>query len=97
MIRWTVYTPEREKYAATETDPPEYGADVVEVEANTRRDAILFGVRLMLKNDPDHGYCGLQRQDGLSPYAGVKAEVAFGDPAWKPGPDFSEESGGYRA
>lgn len=62
--------------------PVEYGCDVIEIEAETRRDAIALGVREMLRGGKGgHGrgeryeWCRDQRSDGLSPYAGVKAEL----------------------
>lgn len=49
--------------------------DVIEVEAPTKRDAILMGVREMLKpqNRRLYHYCRNQRADGCSPFTGVKA------------------------
>lgn len=80
MTRWYVITPE---YAVTvpvtdEGDgPKEYGCDVIEIEAETRRDAIALGVREMLKGRVGgmrYQWCLDQRGDGLSPYHGVTAE-----------------------
>ena len=57
-------------------------ADVIEIEAETERDAIALGVQQMLRNPWRPGgkwtrfrYCRDQRSDGLSPYAGVKARL----------------------
>jgi hypothetical protein len=72
-----VVTPSYETYYSDE--PPEYGSDVIEIEADTARDAISLGVKVMLNNlwRPDkytrYKYCKNQRLDGCSPYAGVKA------------------------
>lgn len=80
MKRWYVITPEYGQVVPVLDDgtgPMEYGADVVEVEAETKRDAIAFGVRLMLRGRwREFKWCRDQRLSGLSPYAGVKAEPA---------------------
>jgi hypothetical protein len=63
--------------------PTEWGCDVIEIEAETRRDAIALGVREMLRGGKGgHGdgmryeWCLMQRSDGCSPFTGVKAEPA---------------------
>ena len=80
MRRWYVVTPEYGQVIPILDDgtgPLEYGADVVEVEASTRRDAIAFGVRMMLRGHyREFKWCHDQRDSGLSPYAGVMAEPA---------------------
>ena len=54
--------------------PVEMVADVVEIEAETARDAKALGVKLMLADRTrKNRWCKNQRRDGLSPYAGVKA------------------------
>lgn len=62
------------------TGPMEYGCDVVHVEAETRRDALLLGVALFRQ----HGAHYLH--DAENPYAGVKVESQVcphhGMPAW---------------
>lgn len=83
MKRWYVVTPE---YGVVipildyGQGPIEYGCDVIEVEAETKRDAITFGVLQMLKGGKGgHGkgerytWCIDQRSDNLCPFAGVKA------------------------
>lgn len=62
--------------------PTEYGCDVIEVEAETKRDAIALGVKAMLNaRYGDFAYqnrfrwCRDARNDGCSPYAGVRAEA----------------------
>jgi len=80
MKRWMVVTPDYETYSFNGIDPPEYGADVIEIEAETKRDAIRLGVVEMLKGGRfskySHGYsyCRDQRSDNASPYTGVWAE-----------------------
>ncbi len=58
------------------TGPMEYGCDVVRVEAETRRDALAFGVRLMLA-DSSCRWVQDCRSDWMSPYAGMKVESAL--------------------
>lgn len=50
------------------TGPTEYGCDVVFVEAETRRDALLLGVALFRQQGAKY------LADAESPYAGVKVE-----------------------
>lgn len=47
----------------------EYGCDVVHVEAETRRDALLLGVMLFRQQGAKY------LDDGVSPYAGVTVEA----------------------
>ena len=60
--------------------PIEYGCDVVFVEAETRRDALLLGVALFRKSGAKY------LKDADNPYAGVKVEsqycAAHGLPVW---------------
>lgn len=56
--------------------PTEYGADVVEVQAATKREAVVAGVKRMLKgpySSRGFKWCIDQRCDGRNPFAGVKA------------------------
>lgn len=48
-------------------------AEVIEIEAETGRDAVKIGVRAMLA-DHSYRYCKEQRSDDLCPYTGVWAE-----------------------
>jgi hypothetical protein len=83
MTRWYVVTPQYDMVVSVTDEgegPPERGADVIEIEAETRRDAIALGVREMLRGRPGgHGrgmryqWCRDRRTDGCSPYAGVDA------------------------
>ena len=82
MKRWYVVTPEYGTVIPITDEgqgPMEYGSDVIEIEAETRRDAIALGVREMLRNPWRsknwicYKWCKDQRSCGLSPYAGVKA------------------------
>jgi hypothetical protein len=73
MKRWYVVTPEYGT-GGSEIEPPEYGCDVVEVDAPTRRAAILAGVRRMLASSRrEFRYCRDQRSDGANPFTGVRA------------------------
>jgi hypothetical protein len=66
------------------TGPTEYGCDVIEITAETKRDAIALGVREMLRapygdfarNGSRFKWCRDARNDGYNPYAGVRAERA---------------------
>ena len=82
LKRWLVITPE---YGVVVPildygqGPIEYGCDVIEVEAETKRDAIALGVKLMLQDvspvkHVTFEWCKDSREDGCSPFAGVTAE-----------------------
>jgi hypothetical protein len=82
LKKWIVYTPE---YGTVEPvldfgqGPIEMGADVIEIEASTCRDAITLGVKEMLRLNRDsygnhYQWCADNRSENLSPFAGVKAE-----------------------
>ena len=85
LKRWLVLTPEYGVVIPVldyGQGPVEYGCDGIEIEAETRRDAISLGVREMLKGGKGgHGrgmryqWCRDQRSDGVSPYAGVTAII----------------------
>jgi hypothetical protein len=72
-------TPEYEVYSQSQLEPAEWGRDVVEIEAATKRDAIVLGVKEMLKGGKRddwtrNKYCLETRADGCNPFAGVTAE-----------------------
>ena len=72
---WYVVTPEYGTVIPITDEgqgPMEYGCDVIEIEAEKRRDAIALGVREMLRL-PSFRWCADARSDGVSPYTGVKA------------------------
>ena len=76
MKLWYVVTPEYGEVVPVldyGQGPLEYQADVVEVEADTKRDAIVIGVALMRKNPREYHY--FRHCEG-NPYVGVKAEPA---------------------
>lgn len=82
MRRWYVVTPEYGTKINLGLDdgtgPMEYGADVIEIDAETARDAIALGVGEMLTGRSDgyggqYRWCVDARSDGVNPYAGVKA------------------------
>jgi hypothetical protein len=79
LRRWLVFTPEYSEVIAILDDgsgPIEYGCDVIEVEAETRRDAIAFGVKLMLAaTHSKYPYVHDARSDKVCPYTGVRAEL----------------------
>jgi len=71
--RWLVYSPDY-SHSGGSFEPPEYAADVVEVETDrpSYRDAIMLGAKLMSAQGMswvrDNG------GDNLPPWAGLKAE-----------------------
>lgn len=77
MKRWYVVTPQYGTVIPVLDDgtgPTEYGADVVEVEAPSRRAAITEGVKRMLRGSrKEFRYCRDQRSDRANPFVGVKA------------------------
>ena len=78
--RWLVVTPQYE-YMDVIVDgqgPTFWEADVIEIEAQTSRDAIALGVKEMLRYGRTKGYrwCHDQQLDRCSPYTGVKAYSA---------------------
>ena len=75
MKRWLVVTPEYGEVIPITDEgqgPTEYQADCIEVEADTRRDAIVIGVMLMRTNNRDYHW--FRHCDG-NPYVGIKAEL----------------------
>jgi hypothetical protein len=73
---YLVYSPSYETYSACydPPEPPEYGADCVEVEAKSKREAVIAGVKLMLQQRRSFAQDNLS--DRLPPWAGIKAELA---------------------
>jgi hypothetical protein len=74
MKRWWVVTPE---FSYTEwvceLGGPTYDVcDAIEVEAETKRDALLLGVKAMTEDHRHYDWCREQRESGLSPYAGFE-------------------------
>ena len=86
MRKWIVVTPEYGVLIPITDEgygPTEWGCDVIEIEAEYKRDAIVLGVQLMLHGGKGgHGegeryrYCLDQRSDHASPYTGVKAYLS---------------------
>lgn len=75
MTKYFVITPEYEyqEVIIDGSGPLIPTCDVIEIEAENRRDAIKLGVREMLRK-PRFEYCKGKRSDGLCPYTGVYAE-----------------------
>ena len=82
MKQWMVITPTYEVVEPVTDEgqgPIINTCDIVEVEANHARDAIAFGVKLMLNNPwrphkwENYHWCRDQQSDGLCPYTGVRA------------------------
>jgi hypothetical protein len=86
MPKYCVVTPEYGTKIPILDDgsgPIEYGCDVIEIEADNKRDAIAMGVKEMLKGgygghgrSMDYQWCRDQRKDNCSPYTGVTAELS---------------------
>lgn len=75
MKRWLVVTPEYGEIIPITDEgqgPTEYQADVIEVEAETRRDAIVIGVKMMRANSRDYHW--FRHCDG-NPFVGITAEL----------------------
>jgi hypothetical protein len=72
--RWWVVSPEYMTYGGWADPPeaPEYGCDAIEVAAETKRDALILGVRELLKDQDS--YPGTNRQDGRPPWADMRVE-----------------------
>ena len=84
MKAWLIVSPEYGEVIPVTDEgqgPVEYGADVVHVEAETRRDAVILGVQLFKRRGARY----LHHCDG-GPYAGVHAIAqdcpAHGMPQW---------------
>jgi hypothetical protein len=70
--RWRIITPEYGEVVPVTDEgqgPMEYGCDVIEVEAATRRDALVVGVALMRRHEREYHY--FRHCDG-NPYVGVR-------------------------
>ena len=78
MKLWYVVTPmfSYTEWVCAEGGPTYDVADVIEVEAETARDAVKLGVKAMLADHRRFNYCHDARQDGVCPYTGVRAEPA---------------------
>ena len=72
MPRYYVVTPEYES-GGDWYEPPEWGADVIEIEAPTKRAAIIEGVKRMLQGGRQYKWCRSERSDGHNPFKGVRA------------------------
>lgn len=72
---WAVVTPPvpYKEWVCPEGGPTYDECDVIYVEAESKRDAVALGVKLML-SDYSYRYCRNQRDEGLCPYDGVYAE-----------------------
>lgn len=71
-MHWEVYTPQYMNYGSPfDLEPPEYTCDWVVVEAETRRQALVEGVRELRRIGSD--WILDQQSDGASPFTGLKA------------------------
>ena len=78
MRPYYVVSPEYESYRGSSDppEPPEYGCDVVEVEADTRHGAVTAGVKKIMATQ-NRSYAETSRSDGANPFVGYRAEVAI--------------------
>lgn len=80
MKRYFVVSPGYESYGRPYGDPPEppeYGCDVLEIEADSKRTALILGVREMLTWR--ESWAKDNRDDGLPPWAGYRVEEVEAD------------------
>lgn len=70
-MHWYVITPEYTNYYNDWDEPPEIGADVVTVEANTKREALVKGVRELRRTRS-----GWLDDANSNPFTGLRAEKA---------------------
>ena len=73
--KYWVVTPQYMTYGSSagmgfSIDPPEYGSDVVEVEAMTKREAKILGVRELRRIESK--WMADQASDMASPFTGLK-------------------------
>ena len=73
-MRYIVYTPtyERGWVDTLSLDPPDYGSDIVEVEATDRKEALIEGLRELRRTRSQ--WIQDQQSDGRHPFAGLKVE-----------------------
>lgn len=79
MTRYYVVSPEYETYHGGGYDPPEppeWGCDFVEIEADSKRDALILGVREIMRTQKRHSWAHDNQLDGKPPWAGYKVEIA---------------------
>ena len=70
MHEYLVYSPDFIQYAATDIDPPEYGACALEVLAESKREAIKIAIK-----DPEFSHWVADaRSDCKNPFTGIKVE-----------------------
>ena len=72
-MKYLVFTPVYDRIPERYYDPGEPGADVVEVEAETKRAALVKGLRLL--RDQGSKWVSDQGADGHSPFNGLQAEL----------------------
>jgi len=72
LRHWFVITPQYTTYYNAESlEPPEVGCDVVSVEARTKREAKILGVKKLRKVG---NWISDSYSDGENPYKGIKVE-----------------------
>jgi len=77
MRKWWVVTPEfpYTEIISWEIGGPTYDVcDAIEIEAETKHDALRLGVKAMLDDHRSYEYCKDQRDADMCPYTGVTVE-----------------------
>lgn len=70
---YIVYTPAYERRGEHYYSPPEYGSDVVEVEADTRRQAAILGMQELRRINSQ--WVRDMESDNRNPFNGIKVEA----------------------
>ena len=76
-MKYLIVTPEYETYYG-DYEPPEYGCDVVEVEASTKREAKVLGLRELRRTGSKWILDGAS--DEHNPFTGLKVYNAEEEP-----------------
>ena len=75
MSKYYVFTPEYTTYKImTALDPPECGCDVVDVEATTKRKALILGLKALEQIRSE--WIRDERGDGRNPFSKLKVQKA---------------------
>lgn len=75
-VSYMVITPEYEVYSTGEYEPPEFGADFIELITDSKTSAKKLAVKMWLEGTPHDkytrtNYCLKQRSYGDNPYTGI--------------------------
>ena len=76
-MKYIVCTPIYDRIPDMYYEPGEPGCDVVEVEAETKREALVKGLRLLRQQRSQ--WVNDQQSDGRSPFNGLQTELLEGE------------------